>query len=164
MSPKNRTNRNELSSGFNDDDRQQLTEINITIKKLVEEVEYLKEEVEESKLKYEEIKTENEKLKQIVNTTFFKVDELEQYGRRENIRILGVAERNDERDDGEEVVTKVAKALNVELNPELDIQRVHRLGKKKKGPKAKPRPVIVRFASYRKRMEFMYTINIKIIY
>ena len=156
MSPKNRTNRNELSSGFNDEDRQQLTEINITIKKLVEEVEYLKEEVEESKLKYEEIKTENEKLKQIVNTTFFKVDELEQYGRRENIRILGVAERKDERDDGEEVVTKVAKALNVELNPELDIQRVHRLGKKKKGPKAKPRPVIVRFASYRKRIEFMY--------
>ena len=53
-------------------------------------------------------------------------------------------------------MTKVAEALNVELNPELDIQRVHRLGKKKKGPKAKPRPVIVRFASYRKKMEFMY--------
>ena len=49
----------------------------------------------------------------------------------------------------------MAKALNVELNPELDIQRVHRLGKKKNGPKAKPRPVIVCFASYRKRMEFM---------
>ena len=64
MSPKNRTNRNELSSGFNDEDRQQLTEINITIKKLVEEVEYLKEG-EENKLKYEEITTENEKLKQI---------------------------------------------------------------------------------------------------
>ena len=156
MSPKNRTNRNELSSGFNDKDRQQLTEINVIIKKLVEEVEYLKEEVEESKLKYKKIKTENEKLKQIVNTTFFKVDELEQYGRRENIRILGVAERTDERDDGEEVVAKVAKALNVELNPELDIQRVHRLGKKKKGPKAKSRPVIVRFASYEKRMKFMY--------
>ena len=78
MSPKNRTNRNELSFGFSDEDRQQLTEINITIKKLVEEVEYLKKKVEESKLKYEEIKTENEKLKQIVNTTFFKVDELEQ--------------------------------------------------------------------------------------
>ena len=144
-----------MSSGFNEEDRQQLTEINVTIKKLVEEVEYLKEEVEENKLKYEEIKTENEKLKQIVNT-FFKVDELEQYGRRENIRILGVAERKDERDDGEEVVTNVAKSLNVELNPELDIQRVHRLGKKIKGPKAKPRPVIVHFASYRKRMKFMY--------
>ena len=54
--PKNRTNQNELSSGFNDKDRQQLTEINV-IKKLVEEVKYLKEEVEENKLKYEEIKT-----------------------------------------------------------------------------------------------------------
>ena len=53
-------------------------------------------------------------------------------------------------------MTKVAEALNVKLNSELDIQRVHRLGKKKKGPKTKPRPVIVRFASYRKRMEFMY--------
>ena len=147
-----------MSSGFNDEDRQQLTEINVTIKKLVKEIKhrYLKEEVEENKLKYEEIKTENKKLKQIVNTTFFKVDELKQYGRPENIKILGVAERTDERDDGEEVLTKVVKALNVELNPELDIQRVHRLGKKKKGPKAKPRPVFVRFASYRKRMKSMY--------
>ena len=131
MRPKNRTNnRNELSSSFNDEDRQQLTEINITIKELIEEVEHLKE-VEESKLKYEEIKTENEKIKQIVNTTFFKVDEFEQYGRRENIRIFGVAERNDEKDDDEKVLTKVAEALNVELNPEPDTQRVHRLGKKK---------------------------------
>ena len=156
MSPKNRTNRNELSSGFNDEDRQQLTEINLTIKKLVEEVEYLKEEVEESKLKYEEIKTENEKLKQIVNTTFFKVDELKQYGRRENIRILRVAERNDERDDGEEVVTNVAKALNVELNPELDIQRVHRLGKKKERSKSETTACDCALRFIQKKMEFMY--------
>ena len=59
MRSKNKTNRNELSSDFNDEDRQQLTEINTTIKKLIEEVEYLKE-VEESKLIYEEIKAENE--------------------------------------------------------------------------------------------------------
>ena len=52
--------------------------------------------------------------------------------------------------------TKIAKALNVELSSELDSQRVHRLCKKKKDPKTKPRPVIVSFASYRKRMEFMY--------
>ena len=49
----------------------------------------------------------------------------------------------------------MAKALNIELNPELNIQRVYRLGKKK-GTKTKQRPVIVRFVSYRKRMEFMY--------
>ena len=50
---------------------------------------------------------------------------------------------------------KVAKALNVELNPGLDIQSVHQL-KKKKNPKAKPWPVIVHFTSYRKGMEFEY--------
>ena len=52
---------------------------------------------------------------------FFKVDELEQFGRQENIRIVGVAERTNEKGDGEEVVTKVAEALNIELNPEVDI-------------------------------------------
>ena len=52
MRPKNRTNQNELSSGFNFEERHQLTEIYTMIKK---EVEYLKEEVEESKLKYEEM-------------------------------------------------------------------------------------------------------------
>ena len=36
---KNRANRNQLSSGFNDENRQQLTEINTTIVKLIE---YLK--------------------------------------------------------------------------------------------------------------------------
>ena len=85
MRPKSRTNQNELSSVFNNENRQQHTKINITIKKLIKEVKYLKKEVEESKLKYEEIKTKNEKLKEIVNTTFFKVYELEQYGRSENI-------------------------------------------------------------------------------
>ena len=68
MRPKNRTNRDKLSSGFNDEDRQQLTKINATIKKLIEEVEYLKEEVEENKLKYEEIKVKAEKLQQIAKT------------------------------------------------------------------------------------------------
>ena len=76
-----------------------------------------KKKVQECKLQYEKNKTEKEKLKQIINTTFFKVDELEQYGRRENITILGVAERTDEKNDGEEDVTKVAEALNVEFNP-----------------------------------------------
>ena len=97
MTSKNRANRNELSSGFNDKNRQQLTKINTTIKNLIEEVEYLKEEVEDSKLKYDEMSTENGKLKQIVNTKFFRGDELEPYGRRENITVFGEAERNDER-------------------------------------------------------------------
>ena len=41
-------------------------------------------------------------------------------------------EGTDEKDDGEEDVTKVAEALNVEFNPVLDTQRVHRLEKNKR--------------------------------
>ena len=51
---------------------------------------------------------------------------------------------------------KVAEALSVEFNPDSKFRVVYELRKKKKGPKAKSRPVIVRFASYRKREEFMY--------
>ena len=73
------------------------------------------------------------------------MDKLEQYGGRENIKILGLMERTDEKDNGEEVVTKTADALNVELNPEQNIQRVYRYRLGKKCSKAKPRSVIVHF-------------------
>ena len=46
----------------------------------------------------------------------------------------------------------MAHELGVELNKN-DIQRVHRLGKKR--PTGKPRQIIVRFASYKKRNEFI---------
>jgi len=48
----------------------------------------------------------------------------------------------------------VANALDIELT-EYDIQRVHRLGRKKKSAHAKPQPVIARFVSYQKRNEFV---------
>ena len=37
------------------------------------------------------------------------MDELEQYGRRENIRIRGVREKNGNKDDGEEVLLDLSK-------------------------------------------------------
>ena len=97
---------------------------------------------------------ENQKLKQSLNLTNFKMDDLELYGRRENIRIHNTAETECEKNDGEDVVFEVANALDIELS-ELDLQRVHRIVKKKTFL-AKPRPVIVRFISYQKRNEFLY--------
>ena len=76
----------------------------------------------------------------------YKLDELEQYGRRENLRIYNVPEEQDENDDGEKIVLKIAKELKIELH-KSDIQRAHRLGK----PGNKPRPIIARFISYKKR-------------
>ena len=63
--------------------------------------------------------------------------------------------RTDQKDDGEEVVTKVAEALNVKLNPSWILESTS-TRKKKEVPKAKPRPTILCFASYRKKLEFMY--------
>ena len=60
----------------------------------------------------------------------FVTPDLEQYGRRENIRIHDVAESTNAKDDGEDVLFKVADALQIEL-AEYDIQRVHSIGVKK---------------------------------
>ena len=79
----------------------------------------------------------------------------EQYGRLENIRICNVAKSTTVKDDGEDILFKVADALKVEL-AKYDIQRVHRIDVKKTFRNAKPRPVIVRFVSYQKRNEFLF--------
>ena len=143
------------SSGCNDEDRKQLNEINSTVKGQIEEISYLKHEVVQNKLEISQLKVENEKLKQITNLSIYKIDELDQYNRRENLRIHGIQENDSNRDDGEEVVMKIAEELNIGITA-LDIQRAHRLGKRNSNSVAKPRPIIVRFISYKKRNEFMY--------
>ena len=104
-------------------------EINDTIKLLVEEVKSLKNEIERTNRKAKRLEIENERLKKSVNLSLFKIDALEQYGRRENLRIHGIPESKNNQDDGEEIVLKIAKSLNVDLQP-CEIQRAHRLGKK----------------------------------
>ena len=76
------------------------------------------------------LKAENIKLKQALSLNVFNVDALEQYSRRENLRIYGSPESKEKQDDGENIVFELAKELNIELK-NYDIQRAHRLGKKK---------------------------------
>ena len=125
----NRSTSNDETS-FTQEDRKQLKEINGVLKELVEEIKGLKSELECSKIKINEISEENANLKQLVNLNTFKIDALEQYGRRESIRIHGVPESSENNDDGEDVVKTIAKLLKVDVN-DCDIQRAHRLGKKK---------------------------------
>jgi len=138
---------------FNKNDRNQLQEIYDTVKILKDEIQYLKFELEESNSNLETIKTENAQLKQALNLTNFKLDSLEQYGRRENLRLHNIPESEGNRDDGETKLIEVANALNISLNAS-DIQRVHRLGKKRTNA-TKSRSIIVRFQSYKKRNEFL---------
>ena len=71
----------------------------------------------------------------------YNVDALEQYQRRENIRIRGVAEKaNSNKDDGEEVMANISAELSIEIN-ECNIQRAHRLVKNKKSSPGKLRKV-----------------------
>lgn len=75
-----------------------------------------------------------------------KTDSLEQYQRRQCLRIFGIPEQDGE--DTDNIAIDVASKIGVKLET-CDIDRSHRVGKKSD----RPRPVIVKFISYRKRRE-----------
>ena len=56
-------------------------------------------------------------------------------------------------DDGEKVILKMD--LNIELK-DSDVQRAHRLGRKRINPDSRPRPIIIRFLSIKKRNKFFF--------
>ena len=152
--------RSKENCNFNETVRSFLYEINNSMKEMKSKMLALKLEFNETKLELSHVKCKNEKLKQAINLN--KIDKLEQYGRCENVKILGVPESNSKADDCEWVLVKIAEELGIDLN-KRDIQRAHRLGKKPKltsnvnsQQKIKSRPVIARFISYKKRNEFLF--------
>ena len=78
------------------------------------------------------------------------VDDLEQYTRRTNVRIYGVAEQTEENTDNL-AIDFFKSELNVDVASN-DISRSHRLGKKSA---AKPRPIIVRFTKHKTKVAVM---------
>lgn len=84
-------------------------------------------------------------------------DSMEQYSRRNCLRISGVAESYGENTD--DIVLNIAKSCNVELTLN-DIDRSHRLNQVKRISGAaddytqRPRDIIVKFSSYRSRSAF----------
>ena len=114
-----------------------------------DEIKYVKSELECRNLKLAIVKTENAKLKQALNLTNFKLGNLKQYGKYENLRIYNIPESDSKRDGGESQMINVAKALNVRLD-QNDIQRAHRLEKKKRNAN-EPHPIRIRFQSKKAR-------------
>ncbi|KAJ4448744.1 hypothetical protein ANN_00135 [Periplaneta americana] len=80
-----------------------------------------------------------------------KVDDLEQYQRRQCVRIFGIEEEVGENTD--KLVVELATNIGVELKVE-DIDRSHRVGRTTSD--GRPRPIIVKFCSYRKRSEVFF--------
>lgn len=85
------------------------------------------------------------------NVIEMRQDDLEQYTRRQNIRISGFEEQEGESTD--DIIVDFAKnALNLDINPS-EIDRRHRVGRK--GPSKPSRNIIVRFVSYKTKVKFM---------
>ena len=103
-----------------------------------------------------------------VNALSNRLDHIEQYSRRNNIRILGVKTTPDE--DTNEIVCNVAQQIGITLTP-CDIDRSHRLRRPNTNPhdvqsqgsyagaarnvKLSTPPIIVKFTSYRPKLKMM---------
>ena len=75
-----------------------------------------------------------------------KADDLEQYSRRNSLRISGIPER-----EGEDVLQETLRVVNSTLLPPLtveEIDRVHRVGPKLPD---KTRQILIKLATYRTR-------------
>ena len=74
-------------------------------------------------------------------------ENLEQYTRRNSLRIH-VLKESEHEDVFEDIINLFKNDMALDTQPS-DIDRIHRLGKKK--PSGQPRPVLVKFATYRQR-------------
>ena len=92
--------------------------------------------------KISELVKENNKMYNELENTKIELNELNQYGRRENIEICGIPESVEQK-GLEKHVIEVLKSIKVTVTP-FQLIGVHRVGKKQKG---RPRNVIVRFVN-----------------
>ena len=91
------------------------------------------------------LQVENQKLT-------FEIDRLEQYSRRENVRIFGLAETQGENTNT--VFIDMARDVGVTITP-ADISVSHRLGRPGGSSDAKPRPLIVKLVRRDSKIELM---------
>jgi hypothetical protein len=120
----------------------------------------MKEELEKSKKREQALSEELTEAKFSASLALHKVNELEQYTRRNNVRIFGVSEEGEnDKSEGEhhsdqvcekKVLQMLTKKLKVPVKSE-DLEAVHRVGKVE--GREGPRALIVRFVNRKKRQE-----------
>ena len=113
------------------------------------EIKALREENAKLRADNSKLREDVDKLTQRVDMAETENDALEQYTRRNSVRISGVPEGEGE--DTDEEVIRIANELQIHIGPS-DIDRSHRIGKPKaSGPKPRHRDIIVKFAAYNAR-------------
>ena len=120
-----------------------LKPLNDSVTKLHNEVSSLIEQVEELN---EELCKKDSEITRLESLVRDGLDEREQYSRRNNLRLFGVKETQNE--DTDQLVLQVAEKLKVPLLKH-HIDRSHRVGKAGDNP----RPIIVKFVSYAQRRD-----------
>lgn len=118
-----------------------LKPLNDSMANLQKEVSSLKETVKNLS---DELAKKDEKIEMLEAVVADGLDEREQYSRRNNLRIFGIPEAENE--DTDKLVIDVAGKMGVSLEP-YHIDRSHRVGKTSENP----RPIIVKFVSYAER-------------
>ena len=118
----------------------------------------LKREVKSLKETLNEANEERDQLYADLGTAINQIDDPEQYTRKHNLEIYGIPEKTEE-NLAEQVIT-LGNALNVTIRRD-DIDICHRIFTGRNA--SKPRPIIVRFKSYRtKNSKELYEVRISL--
>ena len=107
----------------------------------------LQQTIAESKAAIESLRKTIEEKDNIISGLQLKLDELEQYQRRQCLRLFGVEEEAGEDTDVKAIEIARKNGVNLSVG---EIDRSHRVGVRNND---RPRPIIIKFVSYRKRDE-----------
>ena len=100
--------------------------------------------------KVNKLQEQHSKLEKLHTSLDDKIDDLEQYSRRNCLLLHGVKEKTDE-NTNEQLIETINKSINLDTPiTSNDIDRSHRLGRPKTNTD-RPRPIIIKFCSYQKR-------------
>lgn len=114
-------------------------------------------ELEKCRKQIEELVRENNMLKDKVEVLEGRIEEQEQYSRRNVVEIHGIPQEKNE--DMVAVVKEVGKALDMEITSPM-IDACHRLGRRP-GPNSSPPAIIVKFTSRLDKEELLRKRRIK---
>lgn len=123
--------------------------VNGVLKGLNDRIDAMETNVKELQKKNITLENHNKALSARVATLEKGVDQAEQYSRRNNLRITGYNEAENENTDG--IVMQMASDIGVDLHLS-EIDRSHRVGKPD-AERTRPREIIVKFTSYRARQK-----------